>query len=230
MYTHYEYCTLCVNKKEGRYCVYIIKAMKHKKSKFILTDCMYDEVLRISYRATRKGSKKKTNKQEKKKKKKKNADIPDGELTKRKIEVHVLSQSPVDTHTHTHTPTSHNTSHSSTHARSWSGLSLVCLCLCDDVCDVCVVPPQHPSRSPQASAAQLITRRALNTAPAGHSAKPLPTPHTPTALPPLCPALYGFVFFPSYNCCAPPCAVWFPFTPFLGEVEMDEMTFCTLFS
>lgn len=70
MYTHYEYCTLCVNKKEGRYCVYIIKAMKHKKSKFILTDCMYDEVLRISYRATRKGSKKKTNKKKKRKRRK----------------------------------------------------------------------------------------------------------------------------------------------------------------
>jgi len=134
-----------------------------------------------------------------KEKNKKNADVPDGELKKRKIEVHA-------------------TRGDNTSLVNASGLS-------DCICDVCLFHLNTPAP------AAYISRRTLYAAPASHhSAKPLPSPLTPTVC--LCSVEW---FLRSYNCCAPPCAVSFPFTPFLlllllGEVDMDEMTFCTLFS
>ena len=162
MYTHYEYCTLCVNKKEGRYCVYIIKAMKHKKSKFILTDCMYDEVLRISYRATRKGSKKK-NKQTRKKKEKEEKCRHSRWGTNKKENRSARSQSVTRGYTHTHTHlhrTIHHT-HQRTHAAGLVSLWSVFVFVMMSVMSVSFhlnTPRDHPRHPrPNSSPAALST-------------------------------------------------------------------------
>ena len=141
--------------------------------------------------------------------------------------MHVLSQSPVDTHTLTHTHTHLHHTHQRTHAAGLVSLWSVFVFVMMSVMSVSFhlnTPRDHPS-----------TR-----GPTHHPPRSLHRPRRPLSktstyasytdcVVSACSALYGFVFFLPYNCCAPPCAVWFPFNSLLGEVKPDEMTFCTLF-